>query len=182
MIVAALVETNNMYRFSKFADEHFKHWRANREDPIEIGSTFLDSFQIWLQTRYSLNEGNCLQKNETEGTVRFLCSRNMPTLIQTSHNNVRVFHQTMNSFSRQAVTEVVYKNTLRMLDKLIEGASDLKIQKMIYACTVLGGHLFLKWINHCHPGSPCHLARFKKQDFGLTTQNQVGQVVKVIAS
>jgi hypothetical protein len=36
--------------------------------------------------------------------------------------------------------------------------------------------------NYCHPGSPQHLAWFKQQDFPLTTQNQVGQVVKVIAS
>ena len=86
----------------------------------------------------------------------------------------------MSSFARQAVTDVVYKNTLRSLDKLMEGVSDLKIQKMIYGCAVLGGHLSLDWINHCLPGSARHLARIKKQDFPLTTQNQVGQVVKVI--
>jgi hypothetical protein len=182
MIVAALAKTNNMFRFSKFSDEHFELWRSNREDPIDIGSTFLDAFQIWLQTRYSSNEGNHLRNNEEEGTIRYQCSRNTPTLIQTSHNNVRVFHNTMSSFARQAVTDVVYKNTLRSLDKLMEGVSDLKIQKMIYVCAVLGGHLSLDWINHCLPGSARHLARFKKQDFPLTTQNQVGQVVKVIAS
>ena len=76
----------------------------------------------------------------------------------------------------------MYKNTFRTWDKLMEGVSDLKIQKMIYVCAVLGGHPSLEWINHCRPGSPRHLARFKKQDFPLTTQNQVGQVVKVIAS
>jgi hypothetical protein len=124
MIVAALVETNNMYRYSKFADKLFNLWRVHPEDPINFGSTFLDTFQIWLRTNYSSNEGNRLGNNEKEGAIRYLCSRNLPTLVLTSHNNVRGFHETMNSFSWQTVTDIVYRNTLRTLDKLMEGASD----------------------------------------------------------
>jgi hypothetical protein len=135
-----------------------------------------------MRTKYSSNEGNSIRNNEKEGTVRYMCSWNMPTIVQTSHNNVHVFHNTMNGFGRQTVTESAYKNMLGTLDKLIEGASGLNIQKMIYVCCFLGGHLSLEWIIHCCPGSPQHLARFKKQDFSLTTQNQVGQVIKVILS
>jgi hypothetical protein len=108
MIVAALVETKNMYRYSKFADEHFNLWQVHREDPINFGSTFLDTFQIWLRTNYSSNEGICLRNNEKEGAIRYLCYRNLPTLVLTSHTNVRGFHETMNSFSRQTVTDIVY--------------------------------------------------------------------------
>jgi hypothetical protein len=181
MIVSSLIETNNMYRFSKFAGEHYKLWQLTGTDPVELGSTFIDAFQIWLRTNYPSNEGNHLRNNEKEGTVRYVCCKNTPTLIVTSHNNVRVFHDEMKTVALQSVTDVIYRNTIRTLDKQIAGASDLKIQKMIYVCAVVGGHLSMGWINHCRPGSPRHLARFKKQDFALTTQNQVGQVVKVIA-
>jgi hypothetical protein len=88
----------------------------------------------------------------------------------------------MKRVMQQSVMDIMYKNTICNLDKQIEGASNLKIQKMIYVCAVVGGHLSIYWINHCHPGSPRHLARFKKQDFALTTQNQLGRVLKVIAA
>ena len=110
-----------------------------------------------------------------------MCSRNTPSLIVTSHSNVRSFHFAMADVAGKQVTDSLYKKTIQLLDKQIEGAQDLKIQKMIYVCAVLGGHLQSGWINHCRPGSPRHLAGFKKQDFALTTQNQVRQVVKVIA-
>jgi hypothetical protein len=181
MITAALVETNNMYRYSKFAQQHYDLWESKRTDPVEIGSTFLDTFQIWLRTNYSSNEGNHLRNNEKEGTVRYMCSRNTPSLVQTTHNNVRSFHYTMADVAKMQVTDALYKKTIQTLDKQMEGVSDLKIQKMIYVCAVVGGQLQAGWIDHCRPGSPRHLARFKKQDFALTTQNQVGQVVKVIA-
>ena len=84
----------------------------------------------------------------------------------------------MADVATKQVTDSLYKKTMQLLDKLIEGAGDLKIQKMIFVCAVLGGHLQPGWINHCRPGSPRHLARFKKQDFAQTTKNQDGQVVK----
>jgi hypothetical protein len=185
MIVSALIETTNMYQFSKFAGEHYKLWQSMGTNLVELGSTFIDAFQIWLRTNYPSNEGNHLRNNEKEGTVRYMCCKNTPTLVVTSHNNVQVFHDEMKRVALHSVTDVVYKNTIRNLEKQIEGASDLKIQKMIYVCAVVGGHLSMGWINHCRPGSPRHLVRFKKQDFALTTQNQVGQVgqvVKVIAA
>jgi hypothetical protein len=95
MIVAALVETNNMYQFAKFANGHFNIWQTTLKDPVELRSTFIDSFQIWLQTNYMSNKGNHLRNNEKKGTVHFMCCKNTPTLVVTSHNNVRVFHDKM---------------------------------------------------------------------------------------
>jgi hypothetical protein len=182
MIVMELVETSNMYWFARFSNEHFNLWKMNLENPIALGATFVDSFQIWLRTNYPSNEGNHLRNNEKEGVVQYMCRQNTPTLVLTSHNNVCEFQEEMKLVSQKTVMDVVYKNTIHNLDKLIEGASDLKIQKMIYVCAVIGSHLSMCWINHCCPGSPCHLARFKKQDFLLMTHNQVGQVVKVIVA
>jgi hypothetical protein len=69
MIVSALLETNNMFRFSKFAQQHFDSWKAEGSDPLPLGSTFIDSFQIWLRLNYVANEGNHLRTNEKEGVV-----------------------------------------------------------------------------------------------------------------
>jgi adenosine/AMP kinase len=85
MIVLALIETSNMYQFLKFAGEHFQLWQLTGADPVELGSTFIDSFQIWLRTNYPSNEGNNLRNNEKEGTVRYRCCKNMPALVVTSH-------------------------------------------------------------------------------------------------
>jgi hypothetical protein len=102
-----------------------------------------------------------------------MCCKNIPTLVVTSHSNVHVFHDERKRVSQQTVTNVMYKNTIRNLDKHVEGASDLKIQKMIYVCAVIGDYLSMGWINHYHPGSLHHLARLKKQDFALTKKNKL---------
>jgi hypothetical protein len=95
MIVAALVETNNMFQFSKFSDEHFHQWRTNQEDPVQLGSTFIGSFQIWLRTYYPSNKGNHLRNNKKEGTVWYMCCKILPVLIVTRHNNVQMFQDTI---------------------------------------------------------------------------------------
>jgi hypothetical protein len=131
MIVSALLETNNMFQFSKFAKQHFDSWVTKQMDPIPNGSTFVDAFQIWLQVNYESNEGNHLPNNEKEGVVQYPCCYNTPTLLSISYNNVRVFHSMMKLSLKQMVIEVEYWQTLTWLDKAMEGVS-FKIQKMIY--------------------------------------------------
>ncbi len=182
MIVSAFLESNNMFRFAKFSKEHYERWRSMKMDPLPIGSTFVDCFQIWLRTNYESNEGNHLRTQEKEGCVRYVCSQGTPTLLSTSYNNVKVFHSVMKSLVRKPVTELDYRRTLSRLDKSMEGVGCLKIQKMIYVRTVMGGDLSMSWLNYCLPGSPRHLARFQEAGFSLSNKAQVDQVVKAVAA
>ena len=52
-----------------------------------MGSTFLDTFQIWLRTHYSPNKLNHLRNNEKDGAVCYMCSRNTPSLVVTTHHS-----------------------------------------------------------------------------------------------
>jgi hypothetical protein len=181
MIVSAFLETNNMFRFAKFAKGHFDSWKENERDPLPLGSTFIDCFQVWLRTNYESNEGNHRRTNEKEGCVRYCCCRNTPTLLTTSHSNVRVFHSMMKGAARRPVTEVEYRRTLASLDKNMDGVGALKIQKMIYVRTAIGGDLSMNWLKYCLPGSPRHLTRFQEAGFLLSSKAQVDQVVKAVA-
>ena len=182
MIVSSLLETNNMFRFSKFAKKHYDYWVTEGEDPIPLGSTFIDSFQVWLRTEYSANEGNHTRSNEREGVVRYVCCRNTPTLVSTSQNNVKFFNMEMNAAARRNVTEVDYRKTLSRLEKEMDRVGCLKIQKMIYARTVLGNDMSMGWINFCLPGSPRHMSRLQEAGYALTNKNQVDQVTKAVAA
>jgi hypothetical protein len=96
-----------MYQFSKFAGEHFNLWQMTFINLVELESTFIDLFQIWVRKNYPSNEGIHLRNNEKEGTVRYMCCKNMPTLVVTSHNNVRVIHDKMIRVAQQMVTDIM---------------------------------------------------------------------------
>jgi hypothetical protein len=64
----------------------------------------------------------------------------------------------------------------------MEGAGDLKLQKMIYVRVVVSDDLSMDWINYCLPGSQKHFARLQKDGYKLTDRNQVPQVIKALAA
>jgi hypothetical protein len=87
----------------------------------------------------------------------------------------------MKSHARKTATEVEYRRVFTRLDKNMDGVGGLKIQKMIYARTVLGSDLTMSWLKYCLPRSPRHLIRFQEARFRLTNKAQVDQVVKAVA-
>ena len=62
--------------------------------------------------------------------------------------------------TKRRVSDAEFRRTLRSLDKAVEGAGDLKLQKMIYVWVAVGGDLPLDWLKYCLPGSPHHFTRF----------------------
>jgi hypothetical protein len=109
-IVCALLETNNMFRYAKFSKEHYQSWRKeDGQDPIPLDCCFVGSFQIWLRRHYPANEGNHLQNGQKEGVVRYCFLKNLPTLVCTSYQNVRAFHNKLNAATlKQSVREMEY--------------------------------------------------------------------------
>ena len=89
-------------------------------------------------------------------------SRNTLSLIVTTHNNVRAFHFEMASIAQKQVMNVLYKKAIQSLDKQVEGASDLKIQKMIYICSVIGCDLQIWMDQSLQTWKPMALDTVKK--------------------
>ena len=181
MIVSGLLETNNMYRFSKFAGEMFDAWSLQEDEPIPVGSSFVDCFQIWLRTKYTSNEGTHDRRKVKAGAVHYAPSKNNPTLVSTSYSNIRAFHDQMKASIKQTVSDAEFRRTLKSLDKAIEGAGDLKLQKMIYVRVAVGGDLSFDWLKYCLPGSPQHFSRFVEKGFELGEKSRVGLVVQAFA-
>jgi hypothetical protein len=138
MIVSSLLETNNMFRFGMFAQVMYDAWVLHEEDPIPTGSSFADCFQVWLRTTYPSNEGSYDRRKVSEGVTRYTPSKNNPTMVSTTYTSIRSFHDVMIAARKRTVSDVEFRRTLRLLDKSIEGASDLKIQKMIYIRVTVG--------------------------------------------
>jgi hypothetical protein len=71
MIVYAILETNNMYCYAKFAEEHYQSWR--KDGPIPLDYCFVEVFQIWLWQHYiqQMRVTTCamVRRRETSGTV-----------------------------------------------------------------------------------------------------------------
>ncbi len=95
-----------------------------------------------------------------EGVVWYNPLHNNPTLVLTSYSNVRSFYEQMMAATKRRVSDAEFRRTLRSLDKAVEGAGDLKLQKMIYVRVAVGGDLPLDWLKYCLPGSPHHFTRF----------------------
>ena len=108
MIVLALLETNNVYRFGQFAKVMIDEWTLNENDPIPIGSSFIDCFQIWLHTNYQSNEGNHDWKKVKEGFVWYSPSNNNPTLVLTSYSSIRSFHEQMMAARKRTVSDAEF--------------------------------------------------------------------------
>jgi hypothetical protein len=64
----------------------------------------------------------------------------------------------------------------------MEGAGNLKLQKVIRVWVVVSDDLSMEWINYCLPGSQKHFAWLQKDGYKLTDKNQVPQVIKVIVA
>ena len=47
-VVTSLLETNNKFRFLRFAQEHYNYWVSEWEDPVPVGTSFVNAFQVWL--------------------------------------------------------------------------------------------------------------------------------------
>jgi hypothetical protein len=104
-------------------------------------------------------------------------------MLVTTYQNIRAFHNEMTkAVAKRTVTDVEYRRMLTRLDKSMEGAGELKIQKMIYVRVVVGNDLSIEWINYCLPGSQKHFTRFQKDGYKLTDKTQVPQVIKDIAA
>ena len=134
MIYSGLDETNNVLRFCKFADLHYSGWTEQRADPLPFGKSFLDCFQLFLRENYPANDGKAGMKGGVEeGAVRYGPSNNTPRLVATCHQNVRALFDVVTEYSKKKVAESSYAAMLATLNADTTGASELKLQKMLYA-------------------------------------------------
>jgi hypothetical protein len=181
MIYAAFDESNNMLRYATFADLHYQDWQDQRVEPLPEGTSFIDAYQLWLRTNYPANDGIAgMLGGPDEGVVRYCANNNTARMNGICHRNVRCLHDTIGIFSKKKITETAYKSMLSTLNKGTVGASELKLQKMIYAVACCNENFSLQWITFCRPGSKEHLERLKEQKFPINSSAQVGQVLKAM--
>jgi hypothetical protein len=180
MIYSGLDESNNIYRFCKFADIHLDAWQNSGTGPIPTGSSFLDCYQLWLRTNYTASDGKAgVMGGCNEGAVR--SSNNTARMVATCHRNVRALYDVVQMYSKKKVTEASYGSMLTMLNKGTLGSSELKLQKMLYAIACCDDNFLVQWTKYCKPGSKEHVERLKERNFDLQNTAQVGQIVKLIS-
>jgi hypothetical protein len=180
MIYTAFDESNNIIRYAAFADLHFQDWQDQRVEPLPVGTSFVNAYQLWLRTNYPANDGVAgMLGGPDEGVVRYCANNNTARMNGICHRNVRTLQDTIGQYSNsKKVTETAYKAMLSTLNKGTVGANELKLQKMIYAVACCSVSFSLQWISFCRPGSKEHLERLKEQKFPINSAAQVGQVLK----
>jgi hypothetical protein len=182
MVYCGIDESNNMLRFAKFADIHFDGWKLTGRDPLPPGSSFLDCYQLFLREKYPANDGKAgMNGGADEGVVRYGPSNNTPRMVATCHANVRALFDAVGLFEGKKVGESAYGMLLATLNKETMGASELKLQKMVYAIACCDERMSTDWIRYCRPGSDEHRKRLKERKYRIETNAQVGQIVKLIS-
>ena len=181
MIYSAFDESNNILRYAIFADLHYEDWQQQRVDPLPPNTSFVDAYQLWLRTNYPANDGTAGQLGgPDEGAVRFCANNNTARMNAVCHKNVRTLHDTIAIYSRKRDSETAYKGMLAALNKGTVGASELKLQKMVYAVACCDDTFSTQWIRWCRPGSKEHFERLKEKKYPIESTLQVGQVLRAM--
>ena len=162
-----------------FADLHFEDWKPKKVEPLPLGTSFIDAYQLWLRTNFPANDGTAgLLGGPNRGATRYCATNNTARLNAVCHQNVRTLHDTIESFSSKRPSDSAYTAMLSLLNKGTVGAKELKLQKMVYAVACCHDLFSLQWISYCRPGSKEHLEHLKEQKFPIESTAQVGQVLK----
>jgi hypothetical protein len=185
MVHAGIVETNNMYRYSRFAQLHFDLWVSHKRDPLPKDMTFNDMFQVWLRKNYDSVDGNHTQTGSKEGSIRFQVSNSLPKMAISSQKNLRALWTKLTFAEldkRPVLTGKLFRRTVSDLDKQVLGAGTLKLQKMIHCLATICDDVSEDWLYYCLPGSLESLKSLKLLGFPFDSRDQVSQVVNAVAA
>jgi hypothetical protein len=181
-MIFAFSLTNNRYRFHLFCVRFLKQWRRTGEIPISKHSTFVGNFLCFLYQQYGSCGGNSTKAGHTEGSVRFQCPANLPLTKLAKFQSMQNMTHTFDDMDSRGVTEVKFKNVVKLLNNGLANSGNLLNQKSIYAVSGCGRVTSPNWAQYSIPGSSLHQKRLSEAPSFFQRPDQIRQLAHCLAA
>jgi hypothetical protein len=178
-LVYAFFSTNNSYRFHV----EIKEWlqMVRQRGIVTLRDGFILPYLSNLIRKYGALDGIESKKGLREGAVRFQACNGSIVTDATIHQNLRDVMKIVTALKGVRATLVIFKRTVRALEKAMHGNGPLCSQKVAYALAYLG-ILDRSFLRFCLPGSKKHFQRLQSTKYSFDTVDQVQQLVDAISS